>query len=111
MQSSEGNIYALMRLIFNKLSAIRQVFISLIKIMFTMVQVTARLIEYLLDVMVQTHSYCTYAIAVKVLRVLIITSLVWWIYFDRLIWPVFSALINSPGSSFGSSVTRERTVP
>jgi hypothetical protein len=79
MQSGEGNFYALMRLIFNELSAIVQVFISLLVIMFTMILVTARLIEYLLDV---AHSYCVYAIAIKVI---IITSLVWWIYFNRLI--------------------------
>lgn len=100
MHSHEGNIYALMRMIFNELSGIVPVVMSLLAIMFTVVQVTARLAEYALDKMVQSRSDCVYAVAIKVLRVFVVALLIWWIYFDRLTLPVFHALIDSAAFVF-----------
>lgn len=89
---NERNIYDLMRMVFVELSGIVTVAIFMFQIVFSAVQVTARLTEYLLDVMMRARGGWKFALTF--LRKFFAVAFLWWIYFKLLPWPILQEITD-----------------
>lgn len=87
----DANIYSLIRLTWIEVSRVLRAALSLVLVLFSVVQVAARLTEYLLDVIIEitTKPIARPQKTRIVTTALVTVLLIGWLYFEFLVRPVY----------------------